>query len=178
MIEPSTIWAVYHEDNRQWGVAHEVEESDVCFLPYSGRVDGWETPVLKVPSREVTDYLANDMGLRLCSQELRSIVERQSSGHDQQQWLPVTVTADGELFRFFSLHFPEPPDVLDQTETIFSGSDFVVKPVLSRSGCAAHRVFCYPKNEGHALFVSDSVKNEIQKRSLTGMEFQRASMSG
>ena len=177
MTEPSPIWAVYHEDNRQLGVAHEVEESDVCFLPYSGCVDGWESPVLNVPSGEVTDYLANDMGLRLCSQQLRSVVETQRSGRDQQQWLPVTVTAEGETFPFFAFHFPEPPNVLDQTETLFSGGEFDVKPVLAKAACAAHRVFCYPKNEGHALFVSDSVKNEIQKRSLTGMEFQRASMS-
>jgi hypothetical protein len=142
-------------------------------LPYAGYVDKWTVPTLKIQDGDYPDYLASNLGCRLCSERLKGLLSRHCSASDVLQWLEVRVQKDGQERVYYMLHFPIPPDVLHKTKTIFAGADFVVKPVLSKTAVGDHRVFTYPKNEGLPLFVSAEVKLAIEFLGCTGIEFSR-----
>ncbi len=152
-------------------VAHGVDDPDRdALLAEPGRVVGW--PGLQLScAGELVDYLANDVGVRLCSTPLRAVVD-QAQASEAIQWLPASVVdGNGREHAYHVLHLSEVPDVLDRALTLWVGEDFVVKPVVSRSKAAPHQIFGVPG--GGRLIVADAVRRAVQARALTGIDFER-----
>jgi hypothetical protein len=149
------------------GVAWTVEERDVFSLPDAGRVSNWQPIDLELRGGDYPDYQPSILGCRMCSSELRAILDEHAAPSDELQWLPVRVSNGNETRPYFILHFPNPPDVLDKTKTIFADR-FVVKPVLSLDLVSDHRVFAYPECDCLPLFISEDVKRAIEGANLTG----------
>ena len=156
------------------GVAYVLDKKkDLFCLPYFGPVADWQPRALELREGECADYLANDLGCRLCSERLKNILDSEASPSDVLQWLPAEVRCAGITHKYWILHFPSPPDVLDKNRTKFADR-FVVMPVLSKEAVADHRVFIYPEAGEHRMFVAEPVKRIIDASGCTGMEFSRA----
>jgi hypothetical protein len=135
-----------------------------------GRVSEWVEARLLV-DREPTDYLANDLGVRLCSARLRQVIDEAKGPDDVLQWLPVDVVGPhGRHATYYVLHLVTHPDVLDRQLSIVGRQGFVVRPVIDLRRVAAHRVFGFP-GANTRLIVAESVRRAIETRSCTGIEF-------
>jgi hypothetical protein len=123
---------------------------------------------LDVVDGSLPDYLASDLGGRLCSDKMRHVLESAARSADVLQWLPTQVALGDEVTTFWLLHFPEPVEALGQ-QTIWQG-DYVVKPVLSRARLEGHAVLTYPGDEGEALIVNEDARDALERASCAGFE--------
>jgi hypothetical protein len=152
----------------QGKIDREVEKRLVA----GGSIRQWDTPSLQLDRGIVVDYLANTPAFRLCSERLREVIENNRGDHDILEWLPVGV-ADGvgaEL-PYWVLHFPEVPDVIHKTRSVFSSS-VLVKACIDTSLATGHRVFTLSRY-GVYLVVTYQVKTAITQARCTGIEFSR-----
>lgn len=140
-------------------------------LAEPGRVGGWQRLELTSEDSRLTDYLANDAGVRLCSERLRSVLDASRSEADTIQWLDAQVrTPDGGVHPFWILHLVAHPDVLDPSRTIRARDDFVVKAVVSCGAAAPYKVFGFP-GATTRLIVSGDVRDAVIEATCTGIEF-------
>lgn len=140
-------------------------------LDEPGRVADWPGLELSVRGGGPTDYLANNLGVRLCSSLLRGVLEQQRGPEDDLQWLPaIVIDETGTRRPYFVLHLTSHPDVLDPQRTIWAKGSFVVKPVLSRQKVDGHRVFSFP-GASIRLVIAEPVKTAIQRAACTGVDF-------
>lgn len=169
----SEIYRILFDDLGVFGLAESVGDTDLLMLPYDGVVENWSPLKVQLTEGVFTDYLANDLGVRLCSERLKNILQQHASSHDELQWLPVEVKGGEESRTYSILHFPKPPDILNKNKSLIA-SDFVVKPVFLKDAISRHQVFAYSKAGQLKLFVSESVKDAIEAEQCTGMEISRA----
>lgn len=171
----SRYFTVHLAEDDSLGVAELVNEDIERFCPpYRGRIRNWNPVMMRLCDGGFPDYLSSDLGGRICSERLKTILSQGASSKDVLQWLEVSVKTGRTVKNYHILHFPRPPCVLNADKTVFAGDDFVVKAVLCAKAIEPHSVFCYPKNEGIALFVSENVKQAIEKARCTGIDFYKA----
>ena len=149
----SRCYAILFADDDS-GVGYARDQSEILHLPYTGTVDDWAPLLVDLHEGGYADYQGSDLGWRLCSERLRQIFDDAAGNSDVFQWLPVTVIWGSAERPHYVLHFPEPPDLLDVTETLYGPDDLVIRPAFRRSALEGHNVFCYPNNEGLRLYVS------------------------
>jgi len=164
---------IYFDEVENLGTGRSRSE-DLLFLPDRGVVRDWVPPRLDLVDGEFPDYLASDLGCRLCSDRMRQVLASAASPADVLQWLPVEVSRGGDSRRYWLLHFPEPVEALGP-RTVQQG-DFVVKPVLSVAAMGGHAVFTYPGGEGVALVVDEHVKDALTQAGCTGFECTAAAL--
>lgn len=160
------------DENDRYGVAYIKDGPELFILPDDGLVIEWHPIRFELRDGIRSDFLANDIGCRLCSEDLKHILQKHSSPNDSLQWLPVCVCDGGVDYRYWILHLPNQPDVLQKDATIFAGK-YVVKAVLAESLVNGHHVFAYPQAGELAIFVSSEVKNAVEASRLTGMEYSK-----
>lgn len=155
-----------------FGVGRALAPDAWLSLPMAGMVQRWEPLQLELEGGQYPDYLASDLACRICSERLREILQNHASPLDSLQWLEAIVSNGADARQYFVLHFPQPPDILDARKTIFAG-DFVVKAVLSKHRVNGHHVFGYPNCGQLPLFISDQVRQAVERAHCTGMEIAR-----
>lgn len=165
---------LYSEDRdyEQYGVAYASPDVGRFLLPLSGtEVESWTPLSFDLREGAFADYLANNLGARLCSQRLRETIERNLSPNDHVQWLEVYVRdGGGNCKGYFVLHFPQNRPVVNEEKSLLVG-DMVIKPVFKLDIVKEHRVFTLPGAGGPTLYVSGSMKEAIEERRLSGMAF-------
>lgn len=170
-----TVFQILGSAHGVTGVA-SIVLPDIFRLPKLGRATNWNPVTLDLVDGEFADYLGSNLGCRLCSSRLKSILESHASDCDDIQWLPVVVQLGTIKKEYSILHFPNPPDILHKNKTIFV-DDFVVKPVFSADAIGQHQVFSYPRGGELPLFVTHAVKKAIESEGCTGMDIARASVA-
>jgi len=160
-------YGIYWDESEGVGTARSRSEA-LLLLPDGGSVVDWIPLEFDLVDGAFPDYLANDLGCRICSERMRYVLESSASRLDVLQWLPVQIVCGDEVRNYWVLHSPEPVDVLGK-RTIRQG-DFVVKPVLSVARPAGHAVLTYPGSEGLALAVNQQVKDALALAGCTGFE--------
>lgn len=165
-------------DREDAPIAYAADDPDRDhLLAEPGTVENWRPVDLEVEGGEPTDYLPNNVGVRLCSAHLRDVLERQRGHDDLFQWLEMHVIDEtGTKHPYFALHLPSYPDVLDPRRTITARGSFVVKPVLSGGKLAGHHVFAF---EGATvrLVIADAVRRAIVAAGCTGVDFAAVPVS-
>jgi hypothetical protein len=137
-----------------------------------GWIPDWKILHFELKPGLLVDYLANRFAFRLCSERLREVIEQGRDQGDVVQWLPALVrTPGGKELPHWILHFPEVPDVLNKSKTVFAGP-MVVKAVLDSNLVDGHRVFSFP-NEDLRLIIATEVKEAIEGAGCSGMTFSR-----
>ena len=160
------------------GVAYGPEDAGLFVVPRSGvPVDRWRLLELALRDGEFTDYLANDMGVRLCSERLRACIEEVRRERDAVQWLEAGVSDTRQTRQYHVLHFPIDYPVVNESKSIMAGP-VVVKPVLLASGVRNRDIFALPNAPGRTLFVSETLKDAILEANCTGMGFTKVSVYG
>jgi hypothetical protein len=174
-IEMTKSYKILFDDRGIYGVAKTLKTGPNFTLPDSGTVEDWQTLILDLVEGDFADYLASNLGCRLCSKRLKDLLDSHASSVDELQWLPVIVREGTEQRPYSILHFPNPPDVLNKEKSLFARY-FVVKPVLSEAAVGNHQVFSYPGGGEITLFVSRKVKLAIKSAGYSGMELSSAAM--
>jgi hypothetical protein len=172
----ANYYQILFDDQEGLGVARTLVKGELFFLPDVGEVRNWNEPILELQNGDYPDYLASNLGCRMCSVCLKDILARYASPADRLQWLPVSVCKQGEERPYFILHFPAPPDVLDKDRTLYAGDhkEMVVKPVLYAAHAEPHSVFSYPRGGELTLLISTAVKRAIEAEGCTrGMEIAK-----
>lgn len=160
------FFLTFRED-AQLGIARS-RSDELFFLPQRGSVLGWDGHDLDLEQGSFLDYLANDLGCRLCSDALRDLLNSYASKADMIQWLSTVVYCGAESKRYSILHFPDPPDVLSDSSVAVG--DMVVKPILSAKKAMGHSVFAFVGAEGLSLIVDQQTRNALQESRLSGVE--------
>ncbi len=155
-------------DYEPYGVAYAPPGKPLFLLPPSGtRVESREPITFGLRDGTFADYLANDSGLRLCSKQLKDILELGRSQKDLVQWFEVIVAEPcGEQRNYYALHFPETYPVVNRSASLMH-EDIVVKPVLDANAVCDRHLFCLPG--GRRTFCSAKIKSAIEAAGLTGM---------
>ena len=122
------------------------------------------------------DYLANELGGRLCSQRLKEVIELHKSPSDEIGWLQVDVVGDKQRMPYALLHFPSNADVLDISKTKFVGS-LIIKPTFDKLKVQKHRIFGLPSEESHRTYVSAAMRLAIEAAEMTGLGFSAKRLS-
>jgi len=158
-----------------YGVAYAAKGTDLFLLPHSGaRVQSWKCLPLELRDGAFADYLANNVGGRLCSEALYDIIEHNRSPKDELQWLETTVSiVDGESRRYYFLHFPQDYPVVNENESLMHMGT-VIRPVFTAEGIQGHEVFALPGEPGIRTFVSARLKTLIQRSKMTSVAFTKA----
>ena len=105
----------WHEDD-SLGVGCAADDPALDRLLSEPRaIVGWQQIDFILRDGTFADYQANTLGLRLCSETLRNILDENRAQGDSIQWLPCTVADhSGEKRRYFVLHVPTAHSVLDR----------------------------------------------------------------
>lgn len=165
-----TLYQVLFEDDDRLGIGRTGADPDVALLP-DGRVLDWQAPMATLVDGDYPDYLATDLGLRVCSAHLREVLSANASPRDHLQWLTMRVRSGRDEREYYVLHFPEPPSILH--ETSLRVRDFVVKPVFDAERVEQHSVTSY-ESSGPSLFVSEATKRALKRAKCTGLEYSKA----
>lgn len=159
------------------GIAYGPDGGELTVLPPSGtKVTHWIPLELVLRDGGFADNLANDMGLRLFSDKLRTIIDEVRSEQDVVQWLDATVFDGNEVRPYHVLHFPVDFPVVDEARSIMAGK-MVVKPVLLTSAVRGRNVFTLPETHARRLFVSQKLRDAIREVNCTGVDFSKVPLS-
>jgi hypothetical protein len=163
MVNRGDFHYVHFADKPGLALAQAQYDPDLAKRLHSeGKVSEWETLGFVLDGGIVVDYLANTFAFRLCSQRLRDVIDSHRGDRDTVQWLhAVAVDRGGAELSYWVLHFPEVPDVLNKTKSVFSGS-VMIKACLDAEQVAGHRVFTL-SHYGVYLVVADQVRDAIRQ---------------
>jgi len=157
------------------GVAYIKNYTGLNLLPKQGWVKEWETKYFTLKNGGYTDYLPATIGCRLCSEKMRSILERCKSEKDVLQWLDAEVESEtGEKRHYFILHFPVLEDVLDKKKSKYV-RNILTKQVINPKACACHDVFSYIEESTISFVVSQRVREELKKAGCKGLIYLQMS---
>lgn len=165
------------EAYERYGVAYAPPGTDIHVIPEPGqKIVDWQPLHFTLREGGFADYLADNIGARLCSVRLRRIVDKNLAADDRVQWLEATVAHGKEIRPYWILHFPEYIPVLDREKSIMVGSKIVVKPVLSAARLHGHNIcsLCY----GTRCFVSSRLKRMVEAAQCTGVGFSKVPVTG
>jgi len=119
----------------------------------------------------------------LMSEKLKLVIEAHLTGNELIDWITCKVKNEKEKRTYFILRFNKMLDVLDMQNTIFvQGTDHVIRPVFASSKISAYNIFPVPSSNDlwkitSWFYVSEILKKAIQKQKLTGLGFEKASVS-
>ena len=129
------------------------------------------------------DYQPNSLAWPLMSESLKSLIESNLLGNEQIDWIECIVKKGNEERPYFILRFNKMLDVLDIQKTIFvQGTDHIIRPVFASLKVSAYSIFSKPSSHDlwkitSGIYVSDVLKKAIQKAKLTGMDFEKTTVS-
>jgi hypothetical protein len=164
-------YRVHLSDDESLGVAKS-RSPGLFMLQAEGEVVGWEPVALDLVEGDFSDYLASNLGVRLCSERMKEVLQRFAGPRDVLQWLPVRVFKGEDERQFFILHLPILDDVLG-SKTLFH-EDVVIKPVLSLRRALGHAVFSYRGSEGVSLFIDERVRKALSEAGCSGAKYSLA----
>src|SRR5690606_17983105 len=129
------------------------------------------------------DYQPNSLAWPLMSERLKSVIEANLTRNEQIDWIECKVKNGNEERLYFILRFNKMLDVLDMQKTMFvQGTDHIIRPVFASSKISSYSIFSKPSSHDlwkitSGLYVSDALKKAIQKAKLTGIDFEKTTVS-
>lgn len=163
------------DDSDEFGVAYdqtEADGSDFFYSPRTGQeVENWVEREFSLRDGMYSDYQASDLGLRLCSEYMKEVLDANRASGDDCQWLPARVASENETRQYFALHFPVSFDVIDERESLM-GPGGVIKPVLKLEAVSHRSVFGIP-DCCRRFVVSGRMMEAMVSSSLSGIAFSK-----
>lgn len=129
------------------------------------------------------DYQPNSLAWPIMSERLKSVIEANLTGNEQIDWIECKIKNGSEERTYFMLRFNKMLDVLDMQKTMFiQGTDHVIRPVFASSKISAYSIFSAPSSYElwkitSGLYVNETLKKSIRKNKLTGLDFEKTSIS-
>ncbi len=125
------------------------------------------------------DYQPNNLFGPLFSEKLKLVIENNLTGKEKLDWISCNVKGNNENKNYFIPRFNKILDVLDLNKTLFvQGTNHIIKPVFSFSKIKDINIFSKPDSYNlwkisSALYVSEKLKNAIQKEKFSGIDFEK-----
>lgn len=129
------------------------------------------------------DYQPNSLAWPLMSEKLKSVIEANLTGNEQIDWIACNIKNGNDEKPYFVLRFNKMFDVLDIQKTMFvQGTDHIIRPVFATSKISSYNIFTKPSSHDlwkitSGLYVNEALKKAIQKAKLTGVDFEKISVS-
>jgi hypothetical protein len=123
------------------------------------------------------DYQPNNLAWPLMSERMKNLVNLHLTGKEGISWIIARVSGNNECKEYFIPRFSYKHDVIDEQRTLFiPGTNHIIKPVLSYVKIANYSLFSAPQlywEITSGLYVSQTLKNAMQKAKLTGVGFEK-----
>jgi hypothetical protein len=161
-------------DNSKFGVAIAPKDIDLFLLPAQGEVQGWKIFEMRHTTGLFVDYMANDLGLRLCSPKLRKIIDETTGTSDIRQWLEVKIKYDDRMISYFILHFPDGFVKLNRKKTVYGPMETIIKAVFDGNEASLRTLFTYKGSSTQILAISEVLQKKIIDSECVGIEFEPA----
>ena len=129
------------------------------------------------------DYQANRFAWPMFSEKLKTIIAKNLTGKEGINWLTAKINGNGEQRIYYIPRFEKMLDVLDTEKTMYvKGTDHIIKPCFSLAKVNAYSIFHLPDSKNFwkitsGIYVSEALKKAIQKEKLTGVDFEKTSVS-
>jgi hypothetical protein len=128
------------------------------------------------------DYQPNNLSWPMMSEKMKNVISPYLTGKEGIVWIRVEVFAEKEKREYYIPRFQQKLDVLNEAKTIYvKGTSHVVKPVFSmekiRNYAMFHKSQKYYWEITSGLYVNNSLKNALKKEKLTGIDFNKTSVS-
>lgn len=127
------------------------------------------------------DYLPNSLVWPLMSLKLKNIIANNLNDNEGIEWIRVKVYLKDEHRDYFIPMFNKKLDVLNEEETKYIlGTDQIIKPSFSKSKISNYFIFHKPSmfwKITNEIYINEEVKKDIEDNGLTGITFEKASVS-
>lgn len=172
-------WA---EETANTGVAYAPDDAPLAYELSEQMENENQLPFsLELREGEAQDFLANSLAWPLMSLKMKNLIESKLTGEEGIDWIKVNVKDRGENREYFVPRFRERLDVLDMSETTFvDGTDHIIKPCFSLSKIQCYSLFHKPTQSWRvtgSLYVNESLKQAIEEHKLSGVAFERTSVT-
>lgn len=131
------------------------------------------------------DYQPNNLAWPLMSEALKSVIDKNLTGEEHVDWISCDIMYQQEKKTYYILRFNKLLDVLDLNKSLFvKGTDSIIRPVLALNKVNNFSVFMV-STAGYGnlwkitpgVYINEILKKAIQKHKLTGMQFDKVSVS-
>jgi hypothetical protein len=123
---------------------------------------------------KASDYLANDMGWRLCSDLMRSVLDPYLPPSNEN-WIPVSVTDAQVTHTYHVLLAPDASEALSD-RTLYAKDGRVIKPVIALDRIGDRHVFTIGGRD-LTLIVSTEVREALDASGCTGVSYEKVPAS-
>lgn len=128
------------------------------------------------------DFQPNSLALPMMSEGMKNVIGELLTGQEGISWVKAKIKASNKIIFYYIPRFSKKLDVLDLGKTVFvPGTDIIIKPCFSLKKVSSFNMFHDADNLfweiTSSIYVSGRVKDAIQKAKLTGVSFEKASVS-
>ena len=129
------------------------------------------------PKMSLDDYIADDLGVPLFSEQVRNIIDELMTGEEGIEWYEVPVVQSRNQYRYFAPKFTRTLDVLNEDSSLYGvNKSILIKAVLSTEKIKKYSIvpivgsseaFFFPTR----IAISDRVKKALKKARMSGISF-------
>ena len=129
------------------------------------------------PKMSLDDYIADDLGVPLFSEQVRNIIDELMTGEEGIEWYEVPVVQSRNQYRYFAPKFTRTLDVLNEDSSLYGvNKSILIKAVLSTEKVKKYSIvpivgsseaFFFPTR----IAISDTVKRALKKARVSGISF-------
>ena len=84
------------------------------------------------PKMSLDDYIADDLGIPLFSEQVRNIIDELMTGEEGIEWCEVPVVQSRNQYRYFAPKFTRTLDILNEDNSLYGvNKSILIKAVLS-----------------------------------------------
>ena len=129
------------------------------------------------PQMSLDDYIADDLGVPLFSEQVRNIINELMTGEEGIEWYEVPVVQSRNQYRYFAPKFTITLDILNEDSSLYGvNKSILIKAVLSTEKIKKYSIvpivgssetFFFPTR----IAISDRVKKALKKARVSGISF-------
>ena len=129
------------------------------------------------PQMSLDDYIADDLGVPLFSEQVRNIINELMTGEEGIEWYEVPVVQSRNQYRYFAPKFTRTLDILNEDSSLYGvNKSILIKAVLSTEKIKKYSIvpivgsseaFFFPTR----IAISDRVKKALKKARVSGISF-------
>ena len=129
------------------------------------------------PKMSLDDYIADDLGVPLFSEQVRNIIDELMTGEEGIEWYEVPVVQSRNQYRYFAPKFTRTLDILNEDSSLYGvNKSILIKAVLSTEKIKEYSIvpivgsseaFFFPTR----IAISDRVKKALEKARVSGISF-------
>lgn len=129
------------------------------------------------------DYQPNSLAWPMFSEKLKTTIAKNLTGKEGVNWITAKINGNNEQRIYYIPRFEKMLDVLDTQKTMYvKGTDHIIKPHFLFAKVNAFSIFHLPEAYDFwkitsAIYVCETLKKAIQKEKLTGVDFEKTTVS-